>query len=192
MCGLSCVSLPCEADSRGLVSCWGPFPGPPGPSGVRTVSLDMRQSCFWDTHSRRRSSSFPSALKPMSHHQLKTQSNTVSTSDSRLLIHTARKVTSTCSKNLVEISFSRFLHKLAERLHVQFPHSPFSLSKKASSEVLFIAKADILFIKNDLPFKHDNSLASNVTYSHPPFLPATLSQEEKTKKGWKRSDQKLF
>lgn len=59
--GLSHVPLPCESDNRGLVSCWGPFPGPAGPPGGKTVSLDMRQSSFRDTLSSR-SSSLSSAL----------------------------------------------------------------------------------------------------------------------------------
>jgi len=62
-------ALPWEAGSRGHVS--RPCPGPAGPSGRRTVSLDMRQSSFFGgvTHTQR-SSSLPSALRePVSHHQ---------------------------------------------------------------------------------------------------------------------------
>lgn len=57
----------CEADSRGLVSCWGPLAGPAGPSGGSTVSLDMRQTSFADTHSRSTSSSLSSALSAFKH-----------------------------------------------------------------------------------------------------------------------------
>lgn len=51
-----------------------------------------------------------------------------------------------------------------------------------------LAKADILFMThnvNNLPFKHDNSLALNQSYSHPSFLQLFPPKrwEEKKKPG---------
>ncbi len=150
----SCAPLPCVADSRGLVSCWGPFPGPGGPSGGgRTVSLDMRQSSVWDTAEEVPPFPQPSALrKPITHHENKladTKQHRVvhySTWTNPQLMHAPRKwrrAVVKLSGNFPSLAF--YMNPLKAFTCSPFPHTlPFCYRRgsDASEEVLFTATAN--------------------------------------------------